>query len=186
MATTHPFPTIDPSTHLSRDELAARYDALEPAPKGSGHVTLLLARGPDHSRIVYERVLLTKDGMPGDRWQPKAEGVDDDQLAVMGHRVTELIANGQSQTLFGDNIALDMDLSEEALPIGSRVRLGDAVFEVTPKPHTGCSYYAERFGADALRFTREPERRAQHLRGIYLRVVEPGEVWLGAPATLLA
>lgn len=185
MDSTHPIPDIDPAAQLPLAELERRFEALKPAPVGRGRVTLLMARGADHARTVYDRVLLTEDGMPGDRWGLREDRVSDDQLAVMGHRVAELIANGQSMTLFGDNIALDLDLSDDALPTGSRVQLGDAILEVTPKPHNGCKLYAGRFGAEALRFISQKPLRSLHLRGIYLRVVQPGEVWLGARAIVL-
>src|SRR4029079_8249763 len=73
----------------------------------------------------------------------------------------------------------DLDLSAANLPIGSRLRAGGVLLEVTPKAHNGCHKFKGRFGGDALRFVAPPERRPLNLRGIYLRVVEDGEVAVG-------
>jgi MOSC domain-containing protein YiiM len=88
--------------------------------------------------------------------------------------VAKLIANGQPLTLFGDNLFLELDLSSDNLPPGSRLRAGSAVLEVTPKPHNGCRKFRERFGDDALHFVSRADLRPRNLRGIYLRVVEEG------------
>ncbi|MEZ4280580.1 MAG: hypothetical protein R3F21_13345 [Myxococcota bacterium] len=48
-----------------------------------------------------------------------------------------------------------------------------------PKPHDGCSKFDTRFGNDALRFVQARATRDQNRRGIYWRVVEPGEVAVG-------
>ena len=44
-----------------------------------------------------------------------------------------VVANGQPLELHGDNLYLSLDLSASNLPIGSRVRVGEALLEVTPK-----------------------------------------------------
>jgi hypothetical protein len=44
--------------------------------------------------------------------------------------------------LFGDNLFVDLDISAANLPCGSRLRVGDAIVEVTPKPHNGFSKFA--------------------------------------------
>jgi MOSC domain-containing protein YiiM len=110
----------------------------------------------------------------------------DAQLAVMQRDVAELIANGQPLTLFGDNLFLDLDLSAENLPAGSRVRAGTALLAVTPKPHDGCRKFRARFGNDALRFVSKGELRHRNLRGIYMRVVEAGELGVGDAVELVA
>jgi MOSC domain-containing protein YiiM len=50
---------------------------------------------------------------------------------------------------------------------------------VTPEPHNGCIKFRQRFGGDALRLTADRDLRDQHLRGIYMTVVEPGPVCVG-------
>jgi len=70
----------------------------------------------------------------------------DAQISVMQREVAELIANGQPLTLFGDNLFVEIDLSVRSLPPGSRVRIGTAILEVTPKAHNGCRKFAPDSG----------------------------------------
>jgi len=88
--------------------------------------------------------------------------------------------------LFGDNLFLDLDLSVDNLPLGSRVRVGGATLEVTPKPHIGCRKFQARFGPDALRFVSKPALRHRNLRGIYMRVFEAGDAGPGDAVEVLA
>jgi MOSC domain-containing protein YiiM len=100
--------------------------------------------------------------------------------------VAELIANGQPLPLFGDNLFLDLDLSTENLPAGSRVRVGGAILQVTPVPHNGCRKFRGRFGDNALQFVSKKELRHRNLRGIYMRVLEGGEVGPGDPVEVIS
>jgi hypothetical protein len=172
-------PWGDASRHLPAEELAQRLALLSP-PRDAGEVALVVARGDDGHRETPARVLLTPEkGVPGDAWfRDKSDSLED-QITVMRVDVARLFANGQPLTLFGDNLLVDLDLSEENLPVGSRLEAGGALVEVTPKPHTGCLKFRQRFGADALRTTADPRFRAEHLRGIHVRVLEPGEVAVG-------
>jgi MOSC domain-containing protein YiiM len=100
--------------------------------------------------------------------------------------VARLIANGQPLELFGDNLFLELDLTAANLPVGSRLRIGGAIVEVTPKAHNGCRKFQARFGAEALRFVVEASLRPRNLRGIYMRVLEPGVVSVGDPVDVLS
>ena len=63
---------------------------------------------------------------------------------------------------------------------------GSAVLEVTAKPHEGCLKFRRRFGDGALRLTADPRFRPLRLRGIYVKVVEAGEIALGDRIGVLA
>jgi MOSC domain-containing protein YiiM len=169
------------ATFLPLDVLCDRLAAARAAPRDRGRVTLLVTRVADGGRREQPaRVVLTAAaGMPGDGWLRKSPDKPEAQLTVMQHDVASLIANGQPLPLFGDNLFLDLDLSATNLPIGSRLRAGAVLLEVTPKAHNGCHKFKGRFGSDALRFVAHPDRRSLNLRGIYLRVVEDGEVAVG-------
>ena len=94
----------------------------------------------------------------------------------MEYEIARMIANGQPLELFGDQLFIDLDLSARNLPIGSRLRIGEALLEVTPKPHNGCKKFRSRFGEDALYFVSDPERRYRNFRGVYMCVIERGVV----------
>ena len=167
----------NPEQFRSLAELEAGLGALPAAPKNSGRVVLLLRKGDGGLRETPDSIQASvENGFPGDAWGRQADRTPVAQLAVMQRDVAELIANSQPLTLFGDNLVLELDLSAANLPIGSRVRAGRVVFEVTPMPHDGCKKFRARFGDDALRFVSKPALRHKNLRGIYLRVIEEGEV----------
>ena len=180
-------PTGDAARHRPLAELEAGLAALAPAPADLGRLAVILRRHADGTRETPPRVQLTpEDGVPGDGWARRPPRDPEAQLAVMRRDVAELIANGQPITLFGDNLYVDLDISAANLPCGTRLRVGDAVVEVTPKPHNGCVKFRGRFGDDALRFVQAEPTRPLNLRGIYWRVVEPGEARRGASIVVLS
>lgn len=177
----------DPARYPTLDHLERSLASLPGALKNEGRVVLLVRRGEGGRRETPDRAHLAPEaGLPGDAWGRQREPRPEAQLTVMQVDVAGLIANGQPLTLFGDNLFLDLDLSAANLPAGSRVRVGGATLEVTPKPHNGCRKFHARFGPEALRFVSKPDLRPRNFRGIYMRVVEPGEVALGDAVEVLA
>lgn len=176
-----------PSHHLPLAELEARFNSLPAPPKDSGRVALLVSRRDDGVRDTPARIRLTPEhGMPGDKWGRRLPLNPDAQLTVMRRAIAELLANGQPLTVFGDNLFVDFDISAANLPTGTRLRVGDALIEVSPKAHNGCSKFQARFGDDALRFVQAKLTRDQNFRGIYWKVVEPGDVSVGATIEVLS
>ena len=160
--------------------------ALPVAHADRGRVALIVRRLVDGSREMPASVQLSREeGVPGDDWSRRPPRNPEAQLAVMQHAVAELISNGQPLTLFGDNLFVDLDLSAVSLPAGSVLRVGDAIVEVTPKPHNGCQKFRGRFGEAALRFVQAPPTRHLNLRGIYWKVVDPGEARVGDPIEVI-
>ncbi len=95
----------------------------------------------------------------------------------MSARVVDLVAGTRERwSLAGDQLYVDLDLSEANLPPGTRLAVGEAVVELTASPHTGCKKFVERFGLDAMHFVNSPEGRSLRLRGANARVVEAGVV----------
>lgn len=171
----------------SRD-LDPTYADLRAAPRDAAVVTLLVARpGVDQRQAVTEAVLEVEEGMVGDDWKArgswKVKGAPasvEAQLTLMSTRVLAAMEPDPSRwPLAGDQVYLDLDLSEENLPAGTRLAVGMAEVEVTALPHTGCSKFAARFGQDALRWISTPEGRALRMRGMYVRVVRAGAVRVG-------
>jgi MOSC domain-containing protein YiiM len=179
-------PEGDSARHVSFDELVARVRALPLPPRESGRVHLIVRRHADGVRETLDCARLTAEGgVPGDRWSRKLPVNPDAQLTVMRRDIAEVIANGQPLTTFGDNLFVDLDISAENLPVGTRAWFGDALLEVTPKPHNGCLKFKGRFGQDALEFVQAKPTRDQNYRGIYFRVVEPGDARVGASISVI-
>ncbi len=177
---------LDP-LHLPLAGLETGLRALPAAPRDAGRLALLVRRRPDGSRETPQSVNLTpEEGLGDDSWNRRLPRDLEMQLAVMRRDVAELIAHGQPLTTFGDNLFVDLDISAASLPIGSRLRVGGAVVEVTPMPHNGCAKFKARFGADALRFVNAAPTRPQNLRGIYWKVIAAGEADVGAVIQVLS
>jgi MOSC domain-containing protein YiiM len=150
-------------------------------------VALIVRKAGGGVREMPERVRLDPEqGIPGDAWGRRRHPDPVAQLAVMELAVAELIANGQPIALFGDNLYLDLDLSASNLPPGTRLRAGECILEVTPKPHNGCSKFRGRFGPDSVLFASRADLRHRNLRGIYMRVIEAGEVGPGDTVEVLS
>ncbi|GAB3838623.1 MOSC domain-containing protein [Micromonospora andamanensis] len=142
------------------------------------------------AREVLSRAELDPDaGLLGDTWgqRPSTRTADqsphpDMQLNVINSRFVELIAgpDRDAWALAGDQLYVDLDLSFDALPAGTRLAIGDrAVIEVTDQPHTGCAKFAARFGRDAHKVVWTDEGKHLRLRGLNARVVIGGTIETG-------
>jgi hypothetical protein len=175
--------------HLTMDELEAALDYLRQSPKNDGVLQLIVRRPQVDEREVLEEAQLDPiEGLIGDSWKarkssrtPDGSPHPDMQLNIMNIRVTALVAQEKERwPLAGDQLYIDMDLSKENLPAGSRIAIGSAVIEVSPQPHTGCHKFVSRFGADAMKFVNSPAGKQLCLRGINAKVIQGGTVKVGA------
>ena len=96
----------------------------------------------------------------------------------MNFRVLQLIAGEEEAiSLAGDNLIVDLDLSEENLPLGSRLKIGDGVvLEMTAESHNGCGKFSSRYGQQACEFVNSPQGKRLKLRGRFARVIEAGTI----------
>ena len=176
--------------HLSTEAIEAGLDEIRRSPTDRGVVALIVRRpAVDQRDVLEEGTLDALVGLVGDTWPDRSSRRTEDgsphpdmQLNIMNARAIRLLADSPDRdrwALAGDQLYLDLDLSEANLPAGTRLALGTAVIEITGQPHTGCEKFSARFGVDALRFVNSPVGRELHLRGINARVVESGLVRAG-------
>jgi len=177
--------------HLAMDELEAALDHLRQAPKDDGVVHLIVRRPKvDEREVLEEAELHPVQGLIGDSWNVRPSSKTPDgsphpemQINIMNARVTALVAQDKDRwPLAGDQLYIDMDLSKENLPAGSRLEIGSAVLEVSPLPHTGCHKFVSRFGLDAMKFVNSAVGKELCLRGINAKVVQAGVVKVGHTA----
>jgi hypothetical protein len=175
-------------THLTREQLEAGLDEIRRAPSEQGTLTLIVRRPAVGQRELMEvGELSVAEGLVGDTWSkrgstrmPDGSRHPDMQLNIMGSRAIELLAQSPDRwALAGDQLYVDLDLSEENLPPGTQLVIGAAVVEVTAQPHTGCGKFVERFGLEAMKFVNSPLGRSLRLRGLNARVVRPGTIRAG-------
>lgn len=170
------------------EQLEAGLDAIRQSPADAGVLALIVRRPQVEAREVLDVGMLDLDeGLVGDNYKARgssrtADGAahPDMQLNVMNSRVIALLAQQKDRwALAGDQLYIDLDLSAENVPPGTRLRLGEAVIEVTDQPHTGCKKFAARFGLDALQFVNSPVGKQLQLRGINAKVICPGAIRVG-------
>ncbi len=165
------------------------------APGDRGRVELVVRRPAAGEREVLEQADLDPVvGLVGDDWKdrpsrrtPDGSANPEQQVTLMSARAAELIAGSRDRwPLAGDQLYVDLDLSGENLPPGTRLEVGTAVVEVTAEPHTGCQKFVARFGMDAARFVNSSVGRELNLRGINAQVVAAGTVRPGDPIRKVA
>ena len=177
-------PTLTTTAHLE-----AHLDHLRAAPTDNGTLAMVVRR-PDAGvrELLEEGVLDEAGGLVGDNWLTRATSRSiadgrhlDAMITVMSARMVGLLADDDAtQALAGDQLYIDLDLSHDNLPAGTRLAIGeDAVLEVTAKPHAGCKKFLARFGADAVAFVNSEAGTRMRLRGLNARVLHGGAVRLG-------
>ena len=174
--------------HVTMAELEAGLENIRQSPANAGMLELIVRRPQVEAREVLEEgELHLAEGLVGDNWKTRgsSQTVDgsahpDMQLNIMNARVIALLAPQKERwALAGDQLYMDLDLSAENVPPGTRLSLGEAVIEVTDQPHTGCKKFAARFGLDALKFISSPIGKQLQLRGINAKVIRSGAIRIG-------
>jgi MOSC domain-containing protein YiiM len=98
----------------------------------------------------------------------------------MNSRAIALLAQDEERwSLAGDQLYIDMDLSDDNIPPGTQLAIGSAIIEVSAQPHSGCKKFSSRFGVEAMKFVNSPEGKRLHLRGINTRVIQAGVIRVG-------
>ena len=175
-------------THLTLKELEDGLEYIKQSPKDEGTLDMIVSRpGVGEREIKQEGELSIHEGLVGDNWLKRGSGRTHDgtshpdmQLNIMNSRVIDLVAQDRSRwQLAGDQLYIELDLSESNLPAGTRLKIGNAIIEVTDQEHMGCKKFLERYGLPAMQFVNSPMGRRLHLRGINAKVITEGSIKSG-------
>jgi MOSC domain-containing protein YiiM len=174
--------------YVDLSSLEANLDHIQAAPADLGTLQLIVRRpAVDEREVLTEARLDVKDGLEGDTWRARGSSRTPDggpnpdaQLTVMNARLAAAVAGDRERWgLAGDQLYVDLDISQANLPPGSRIQIGEAVIEFSEPPHTGCDKFGSRYGVDALKFINSPLGRELRLRGANCRVVVSGTIRTG-------
>ncbi len=179
--------------HVTMAECMAALPHVLDAPK-AGKVETLCFR-PDYLQREYPETLevTVEGGIKDERWLKAPwltleDGAPDPriQVSILPQRVMDLCwLDREGSPHPGDTIVTDMDLSEANLPVGTRLKVGTAVLEVSDKFNNGCIKWRDRYGAESLHWLNKKEHRPMRLRGVLCKIVQDGELRLGAPIEVL-
>ncbi|MEP3440656.1 MAG: hypothetical protein ABJN72_04185 [Sulfitobacter sp.] len=178
----------DNPNHASLTECEAALEAILAAPKTNAVIEQLCFR-PDYGLREFPDTLelTVARGIIGERWTKKPwlilpDGAPDPriQISILQKRIMDLCWRDRSHTPHpGDPFVVDMDLSAENLPVGTQLRAGSAVIEVSDKFNTACVKWRDRYGNDSLRWINKRENRPYRLRGVLCKIVQDGTVNAG-------
>lgn len=175
-------------SHLTFEELSSGLTEIRQSPADKGVLKAIVIRPSENERTSLAECEISPElGVHGDNWAagcwmslPDGRPHPDVQVAIMNTRAIALIAQSESRwPLAGDNLYVDLDLSDENLQAGQQLSLGEAVLEITEIAHNGCKKFVQRFGPDAVRFVNSDLGKQLHLRGIYAKIVQAGVIRVG-------
>lgn len=168
------------------DALNAAWDDTDPSPADGGRVELIVRRPTGEEREELPSAHFTAaEGLQGDNWLERGSPTGDSpspdtQVTLMNSRVIGLLAGDKSGwAAAGDQLFVDIDISMENLPPGTRLQIGEAIMQISQTPHTGCAKFARRFGAPARKWIMSDIGKLQRRRGVYARVIQDGIVKVG-------
>jgi len=165
---------------MTLDELDRRFRAAHPPPRRAGSVTAIVLRRGDAQHELPDRARLEPGrGVIGDRWERGTSPERVQEVTMIERRVAEVLRPDGPPDLSGDNLVVDFELSTDALPTGTRLRVGTAILEITDRSYRGCAKFSARFGPEALRWVNLDEGLALRRRGVKLQIVTAGDVAIG-------
>lgn len=177
-----------PLNPVSAQDLAAAMPSILSAPRDAGIVRLVCTRPKPNTRVFPDVLTLTRslgiggDYHPSQPWLELPDGTPDPRIevAIMPSRVLDLVWRERDRVAHpGDNIAVDMLLSEDNLPVGTQLSVGTAIVEVSDVANDGCAKWKVRCGRAAYDWIITPDHLKLRLRGLYARIVQDGEVRIG-------
>ena len=177
-----------PENPVTSEELAAALPHVLAAPRDSGQVRMLCVRPKPNERVFPEAITFQRtEGVVGDfemsrPWLTLSNGSADPriQVSLMSWRVLDLVWRDRHRIVHpGDNIVVDMNLTEENLPTGTLLSVGTAILKISDVPNDGCAKWKVRQGRAAYDWTTAPERASLRLRGLFCQIIEDGKVSIG-------
>ncbi len=170
---------------VSRDDCEAALQNILAAPKDDAPIHSLCLRPGYAERSFPDRIQVSAErGIEGERWLrdpwlKHADGSPDPriQVSILPQRVMDLCWLDRENSVHpGDTMVADLDMTEANMPTGTRLKIGNAIIEVSDKFNTACAKWKARYGGDSLAWINHRPYRPLRLRGVLCRVVVDGEI----------
>jgi hypothetical protein len=180
--------TKGPANPVTAAELDAALPAILAAPRDTGVVRLLCARPKPNARTFPQTLTLTRamgvaDDFEASRpWLTLPDGSPDPraQVSIISWQVLNLVWRDRDRVPHpGDNVAADMNLTAENMPVGTLLAVGTSILRISDEPNNGCVKWKVRNGRAAYDWTMHPDHHALRLRGLFCSVEQDGELRLG-------
>jgi MOSC domain-containing protein YiiM len=167
-------------------DLSFRFDRwfarLPRSPRDVGRVERCVVRPAHGDRLTPESVRVTPEGgIEGDRWATDEHRRPGNQVSLINVHVLRSLSEGRDERmpLSGDNLQVDLDLSEENLPPGTLLAIADVVLRISRDPHRPCRHFVQRYGAVGAKKVARASRIGRRGRGVLAEVVRGGTIRVG-------
>lgn len=177
---------VSPSlSFATRTDCDAALPYILAAPRDDAAIESLCFRSGYGARSFPDSIQVSAaGGIAGERWLKAPwlrleDGSPDPriQISILPKRVMDLCWRDRENTVHpGDTLVADLDVTEENMPVGTRLQIGSAVVEVSDMFNTACVKWKARYGAESLDWINQPANRPLRLRGILCRIVVDGEI----------
>ncbi len=158
------------------------FDGLPASPRDDGSVRACVLRTGRGERALVQSITVSPtSGVHGDSWINHPHSAPGNQVALINWHVIQSLAKGDAQraAMSGDNLQVDLDLSEDNLPVGTRLFVGTAILRVSELDHRPCLAFFQRFGAAGAKKVARANRRGLRGRGLLCSVEKAGEIRVG-------
>jgi MOSC domain-containing protein YiiM len=158
------------------------YRALPRSPSDAGRVVRCVVRPRVGERLAPAEIRLTPaGGIEGDRWASDAHARPGNQVSLINVHVIDSLSGGDEARalLAGDNLHVDLDLSESNLPVGTALTIGEVVLQVSSDPHRPCKQFHARFGKTGVQKVARANRTGHRGRGVLAQIVRGGTIRAG-------
>lgn len=160
--------------------LKTQIHELAPVPKEVGRIDRIVSRPLKGERTMLQNGTFTpEEGLRTDRWGSRVHQTTNRQVSIIRTDIIDLLAGEADPSLSGDNLHVHLDISSDNLPAGSQLKIGTALFELTPENHVPCHLFKGRFGPEAFSIAEDPELADIRVRGLFLKVLKEGSFQVG-------
>lgn len=158
------------------------FESLPKSPAERGRVERCVVRTGRGLRATPPSIELVEGrGVVGDSWQTHPHSSALNQVSLINVHVLRSLCDGDEarMPLSGDNLHVDLDLSEANLPPGTLLGIGSALLRVSTMPHRPCKSFAARYGVTAVKKVARAQRIGRRGRGVLCEVVQSGRIAVG-------